>query len=340
MKKIIIVFIGLTFFACNEQGSETKQKEIEKETSVVDDKPESKKIEISPKQIYSINTLKDDTIIGVQGTKIIIPKNSFKSEGEIGKCVAVLREFYSIPDIIQSDLHTVSDKGLLQSKGMFYFNVYKDSSCIEPVELRSKVKLTCQIPTKVTNDYTLFYLDSTYQKTEWKEFKRINDTSVLEEVYDSVYDYDEIKGELIGFLGLKKRTKNIPSKSILRMRNRTEYYFDKFGFINCDRYTVGKTTELVCHNAKEEFNYYAIVSKFNSIVHCGVVKNIAVMNLPVNSNYTLVSYKEFEGGFVSYNISTHFTGDKEVTLEEKHVKVSKEEFNTILTNRFGNNMNV
>lgn len=339
MKKIILIItIGLTFFACNEQKSETQKEEVKEEISLLEDSLQGKAIEIAPKQVYSINTLKDDTIIGLQGTKIIVPKNSFKSEGEIRNCIAVLREFYCIPDIIQSDLHTVSDKGLLQSKGMFYFNVYTDSSCLEPVELKNNVKLTCQIPTEVTNDYTLFYLDSINQETEWKEFKDINDTSILVEQYDTIVGIDVITGEEIpGTETIQKRSERKTSKSTIRMRSRSEYYFDKFGFINCDRYT-GKMNEIYFANISNEYKYYAIAN--NSIAYLITLKEKKLMRLPINTSYTLVSYKELVGGFVSYSITTHFSGDTKVMLDETHVKVSKEEFNTILTNTFGNNMNV
>jgi len=77
-------------------------------------------------QTFEVSANESITIKGQEGTGISIPKNSLvKQNGEAvkGEVQIELKEFYKKSDVVTSNLHTMSDKALLESAGMIYISV-------------------------------------------------------------------------------------------------------------------------------------------------------------------------------------------------------------------------
>lgn len=116
------LFLALLFFSCVQENNKdfiTDQEFGNIPTALAD----SLKMIGTQNQITEIDPTVDNTILGQQGTTIIISANSLIDEtGQPIKSKAKiqLKEYYSIPDIIAGHLQTVHNGDILQTKGMIY----------------------------------------------------------------------------------------------------------------------------------------------------------------------------------------------------------------------------
>ena len=129
------------------------------------DNPESENIKIEkitfPTSTYTIDSKRDTTIFGEQGTRIFICANSFRFEdNSIKDSITIeLKEFYKMSDIAISNLSTTSEGKLIETGGMIYINV---SSNGKTLELMDDKKIVVHFP-KNHDDYrnmNLFYADN------------------------------------------------------------------------------------------------------------------------------------------------------------------------------------
>ena len=114
---------------------ESKQMEITQLSPYIEDVKE---------QRFEINL--DDTvsITANEGTFMKFPPGSFQNkrkEAAKGKAVLLIKEYYMPGDILLSGMHSVSDKGLLQTGGMFKVFIVQDNDTMvaetqKPVQIK------------------------------------------------------------------------------------------------------------------------------------------------------------------------------------------------------------
>lgn len=98
-------------------------------------------------QTFWINSSHDTVLIGTKGTLIIIRKNSFndcRGNQITGNINIVLKEVYSLEDIVKSGLSTTSNKSMLISDGMLYLNVFQNNA---PICLDDSATISLITPT-------------------------------------------------------------------------------------------------------------------------------------------------------------------------------------------------
>jgi len=99
-------------------------------------------------QFFNIDLSKDTTIVGNNGTKIVIPKNAFvDAQGNlINKAIQFeLSEALTLDEMILSNLTTTSNGKLLQTDGMIFINATSNS---ENLKINKENPLYIEIPTK------------------------------------------------------------------------------------------------------------------------------------------------------------------------------------------------
>jgi len=80
-----------------------------------------------PTQVFEITNENDTFIIGKNGTKISIPKNSFvdkNGNAVTGKINFELKEALTLADMVMGNLTTLSNGKILQTGGMIYTKCY------------------------------------------------------------------------------------------------------------------------------------------------------------------------------------------------------------------------
>jgi hypothetical protein len=106
---------------------------------------------------FVINPTRDTTVTCKEGTKLIIPANTFQTaSGQVinGPVTIAIKEFYSIADIVGNSLSTTSNGKQLATGGMINITAsYKN----EQVQIRNGSSINLQMPTRIFNsDMQLF----------------------------------------------------------------------------------------------------------------------------------------------------------------------------------------
>ena len=84
------------------------------------------------KEVFFVDSSVDTIITCQQGTKILLPANTFSNEpGRLDVCV---QEFYSKTDYLSKKLSTVSDGKILESAGSVKIDVYKGQEQVDVME--------------------------------------------------------------------------------------------------------------------------------------------------------------------------------------------------------------
>ncbi len=100
-------------------------------------------------QIQIIKTDKPNTIVGKNGTIVIIPQNAIidESGNSYNDSITIeLKENFTISDFILSNLQTLQNDKILVSKGMIYINA-KDKNG-NPLQIADNMSVRIQIPQK------------------------------------------------------------------------------------------------------------------------------------------------------------------------------------------------
>lgn len=305
MKNLIlylIIFISYVLTGCvNNQLNEEAL--IEQETFVV---PEL----LTESQFFEISTVSDTVIVGRQGTKISIPKNSFGQEVESVKIE--LQEYYNMSDMLLKGLCTVTSKSeMIETDGMIYLSA-KDISGKNVFLDESK----CIIEMPMCNqDMLLFY---------GKEEERINWVLSAENVMDSVVYFSD----------------TLSANSTLgALYNKFE--ITQLGWINADKFIdcENKTDLFVSLPENQKGAVYSLAFyNYNSILPA--VPNdkgqLVFKGVPANEKVTLmgIGSKDDALYYSSLNLSTDTKNAKLPTLK----KISKDELQAELENNFGNDL--
>lgn len=152
MKKIILFFVTIFFFSCqDEKKVETENNPASKVKNLANS------FKTDKLQTFEF-ILKEDTLfVGKEGTKIFIPKDLFENYTN-GKITFELKEFYSKEDIILNCLSTITDKDeLLESSGMFYVNFKEDG---KQLSIKEGKNYNVEIANKPLSNSNIYYNDN------------------------------------------------------------------------------------------------------------------------------------------------------------------------------------
>lgn len=110
-----------------------------------------------PTQVFEITNENDTFIIGKNGTKISIPKNSFvdkNGNAVTGKINFELKEALTLADMVMGNLTTLSNGKILQTGGMIYTNATANG---ENLLIANNKALQISVPTDNKNDSMLIF---------------------------------------------------------------------------------------------------------------------------------------------------------------------------------------
>ncbi|MEQ1676445.1 MAG: OmpA family protein [Chitinophagaceae bacterium] len=121
-------------------------------------------------QRFAVNF--DDTIFitGKDGTKLAIPPGSIQNKkGELvnGNAEILLKEYYNPGDIISSGLNTNSDKGLLQTGGMFTLVIIQGNDTMD-TKSRKPVTLKMPVVNQVAGNMNVFTMGHRSDSSVWR----------------------------------------------------------------------------------------------------------------------------------------------------------------------------
>jgi hypothetical protein len=117
---------------------------------------------VSPaKQQSSIDPTKDNLVEGKKGTKVFIPANSLQlPDGTYpkGQVTIELKEFYSLTDLLSTNLSTVSDSFLLETGGMIHLAAFSEG---KELQVDKEKSLAVAFPNKnASKKMDTFYGDT------------------------------------------------------------------------------------------------------------------------------------------------------------------------------------
>ncbi|MFN3752955.1 OmpA family protein [Flavobacterium sp.] len=277
------------------------------------------------------------TIIGKEGTKITIPKNSLKKANgkfAIGKIDIELQEFYKKSDVVAANLHTMSNGIMLESGGMVYI---KASSKGEELQLKKGTEMILEFASKDnSNDMQTFYGYPKEDKTvDWST----NDNyTVTEEENWSTYavfywDGREQRDTIYGGKSTRKAFKRATTDAEkVSAIGSTILTSTKLGWINCDRFyeIKDKTDLLVDIDLKYKPEIRLVFKDINSIMSGHIDKNnkLVLSGIPVGRKATLMAFSCVESEV--YFATKEIIIDKNASVGLDLQKTSVAEFKTAL----------
>ena len=160
MNKIIFsILIALFLFGCSEnKPTETAEIVNQQYGDIPTQLIDSLKLISGENQKFQIDNSKSNTVVGEKGTVLIIPEKSIvhaNGNRVNGKVTIELKENFTIRDFITSNLQTIHNDQILESKGMLYFSA-KDENGNE-LKIANNNSIRIQIPQKdLDNDPDIF----------------------------------------------------------------------------------------------------------------------------------------------------------------------------------------
>lgn len=170
--------------------------------------------EAKKEQKYLIRCKSDTTLKCKAGTKIIIKKNSFEFEDgspiqDDNEISILIKEFYTISDMIKYKLNTISNGELLETGGMFYIEAFSNNK-----KLKLKESSTIGILPSSNNYNGMELFTGTYNNNQlnWiKNNKRLNRTNKTRIEFDKI-EFCRIKDESTLQKLIKKSFETIDNK--------------------------------------------------------------------------------------------------------------------------------
>ena len=158
-KTVFSILVALLLFGCSENKTVETVEIVNQEygdipTELID----SLKLISGVNQEFKIDNSKSNTLVGDKGTILIIPENSItepNGDSVNGEITIELIENFTIKDFITSNLQTIHNDRILESKGMIYFSA-KDPNG-NKLKIADNTSIRIQIPQKdLNNDPDIF----------------------------------------------------------------------------------------------------------------------------------------------------------------------------------------
>lgn len=319
------VIIASILTSCSERETLTFDKELQ---SLSD-----------PSQIFTITNDKADTLETRNGTKVIIPPNTFVSnDGQDAKepIQIELREIFDKSDMILNGLGTVSDGRLLESFGMIYLRA---TSADRELKIRESGSITVSIPNaKEGFAGELFYGLQSDSLLNWKYAGATKDTTEVIETIMRMSDelvsvkrttYKYVKG-LREFVSdslftmkyeccqdsvIEEQAANIPKSYEFEIKN--------LGWINCDRFIdVADKVNLVIElrNFSQPIGYL-VFSDINSVMEVlfNTKGKATAINLPKDYQADLVILDKIKDNFMWTKQNLKMGTENKLTLETRKI---------------------
>jgi hypothetical protein len=321
MKLISILFAATIVFGC--VSNQEKYLDFEKEFG-------------NQEQVFVINNYSDTVIIGALGTQVRIPKDIVTErilENDTFK--VILREYYSLSDMILAGLSTTSDGRLLETKGMinldFRINNSKISSLKNALQIRYKSKGNL-------STYSIFHGDLSENGINWvldtitknyhiflniimKGRNTGADMGLYTTRLDSIpWDKSYTAIDSIITFTESDDTLDIPEyaseETLLTNIRDLDYVYRSFklDWINLDKYVdeLELTSIKVVPSIKGKHIYFLVFNELNSIVQNS--GNNEFLNVPIGQSVILIGLDKI-GGKMFFGMSNSFKVSKSMTIK-------------------------
>lgn len=218
------------------ENSEKNVEKIQQTVEPIEEQEANSEVVSLPEkkfQYFTINSSKDETITGVEGTIISFKANSFQTPSNTIIKIK-LKEYYDMSDIVYSNLTTETVDGkLLETGGMIYIDAFLGD---KKIGLKNKSTFDIKFPfEKRKKDMILFDGQIDQNKILWKESKTFQEEKwgtaadsviVMPEIFTIVEKMPEFQGgqqKLFDYLG-----KNIKYPAAAKEKNISGKVFVNF----------------------------------------------------------------------------------------------------------------
>lgn len=345
IKNILPLVVGLLLFSCNSENEpksvQQATEETDKDTTIVLTDYISKLGQKA--QTFEINTSKQQTIKGKQGTVVTFPVGCF---GKIqGKVKIELIECYSIQEMLLNGLSTQTTDGkLLESDGMIYLNALNQKG--DTLEI-TKGKVNVKMPTeKRKEDIQIFEgvrngNNITWNLTNEKLKVREETSNIIDQHSNNEPQIEVVSPEYNPTTQPKTGQSQIVVDKQIKNEFLVNYVFNisKMGWINCDRFIEGENKDLFVSVGEEQENVslYLVLDKLNSNVMPRNPKAVngkfEFRNIPVKESFTLVALAT-KGDKIYFGMANHATNNGTVNCPEMK-PVTRQELTDLLMKKFG-----
>lgn len=258
---------------------------------------------------FTVSTKKDTTLVTEQGTILKIFPDSFEKNQQ-DSVIVTLTEYYSIPNMVLSNLSTTTKNNLLETGGMF--NLKVESFDNNTISLSDK-GISLSVPRKSrSSEMHLFYGDR--KENDLIQWKFADD--------NGTYDSDTIP---------------------IREKNKLYDVFNvtKLGWINCDGFiNFDNNIDLILNVGidKESAIYCVVLNDYNSIV-AGVPHGngkFIFRNVPSNISVSIIGVGKTEDKMI-YGIMSTITNEPEINFVNWQ-KTTLPQLKLKFEKRFGENI--
>ncbi len=174
MNKILFsLLITIVLFGCYENNhSETDNLVNQEYGDIPVDLIDSLQLISGINQKFNIDNSQSNTIVGEKGTILIIPEKSIvdvNGKSVQGEITIELKENFTIQDFITSNLQTIHNDQILESKGMIYFTAQDENG--NELRIAEDNSIRIQIPQKDLNNNPDIFLGERDEKglMNWKQ---------------------------------------------------------------------------------------------------------------------------------------------------------------------------
>jgi hypothetical protein len=266
-------------------------------------------------QIFKANPKESIQIKGKEGTQIEIPKYSLVTKQNrtvTGEVEIFLEEFYSAPDILLANLHTLSNGRILETGGMINIVIKQKN---EELKLKNGSEIKIEFATNDMERMETFYGENKNGIFNWRVDSELEPPSIKSN--NSFIEIDFISSDST-FLSenYKKNTQKYLTTN-------------RLNWINCDRFLKTNPSELTFLQLKTNIfpaEVKVIFKKINSIMWPYSTNNnlITYKNLPLNYAIQIIGFTEIDGE--PYYATKELTIQKDEVIELNLMKSNWDEF--------------
>lgn len=270
-------------------------------------------------QIFKANPKETIQIKGKEGTQIEIPKYSLVTKQNrtvTGEVEILLEEFYSAPDILLANLHTLSNGRILETGGMINI-VIKHKN--EELKLKKGSEIKIEFATDDMDRMETFYGEIKNGVFNWKLDAEPEPTPLK---IDSL----PIKGDTIrDMISIDTTSSNLN----FTLKTKKHLTANKLNQINCDRFLKMNSNQLTSLQVKTNLgpaDVKIIFKNINSIMQSNRFKdNLAsFINLPLTYEIQIIGFTEIDGE--PYYARKDITIQKDRIIELNLEKMNWEDF--------------
>ena len=248
-----------------------------KEKIILNPKNELEKFSTIKEQIFDLDTLSFSEIKGKEGTLIYFNKSDFNIKKE-SKVKVILREYFSLEDLVFNNINTITNKGeLLESSGVIYLSFETKNKRIYP---KKNKFIIVKLPKEQLKESEIFYakIDSLNQ-FKWEKDK-LNYSTIINKINVgggiTVHQEYLIPSDSISYYNEKWKKENEEYQNRIAKINEMNNYTSrllsgKFEFINFDSFIesnikrIDLKAELIGESA-EQLTFYILYKNRKSFV--------------------------------------------------------------------------